>query len=188
MKLNEIYDIEHKPQIDDEEAGEYISSGMYASVNKHKKDPHMVIKHTRQADPYNKYVEALVQSQKWKENPHFPRIYVRGTQDHSYTMEKLIPFGDLELDELENYFKNHFDAEYNTHQLDKHDITYTMADMFRSRIPEHISDELLKEAIEWLRELSNQLDVHLDLHNNNFMWRRGPYGIQLVFTDPFSEL
>lgn len=54
------------------------------------------------------------------------------------------------------------------------------------RLDVKIKDPLLKQAINKLIEIKNEISSSVDLHTNNLMYRRGPTGVQVVITDPFS--
>lgn len=196
MKLNEIYDPEVVPVLDvgDDEA-EIMGSGYYARVHASKRDPHMVIKTTdKDTDPYDSYVSELLDSEKWKSNPHFPRIYAQGTQNKKYVMEKLVSWQELDRTELIDYFMNNFneddfgsDREFTSHIAKSRLVDVMAIIMDSDNFKERINNETLLEAVLWVRRLAKFLHVNFDLHKNNFMWRRGPHGIQLVITDPFSK-
>ena len=49
-----------------------------------------------------------------------------------------------------------------------------------------IVDEDFKNAIKFLKEIHEYESVEYDIHDDNIMIRRTPYGPQLVFSDPFS--
>ena len=45
----------------------------------------------------------------------------------------------------------------------------------------------LNNAYNWIVELGRETGFYIDLHDDNIMLRRGPYGIVPVLNDPFSE-
>jgi len=51
---------------------------------------------------------------------------------------------------------------------------------------QYIVDADLNNAMAWLRNQENLSNIWFDLHKENVMIRRTPYGAQLVITDPFS--
>ena len=50
-----------------------------------------------------------------------------------------------------------------------------------------IVDEDFKNAIKFLQKVHKDYEIGYDLHDNNVMIRRTPYGPQIVFLDPFSH-
>lgn len=48
-----------------------------------------------------------------------------------------------------------------------------------------INDDWL-EAYTWVRNVARDQGYNMDLHSDNWMFRRTQYGPQLVITDPFS--
>lgn len=201
MKFRDIfewYDVERR-DISKEDDGEVIGSGVFADVHDNAKDDHMVnkrLKNTDDPDPYDEYVEFLVNTKVWQSNPHFPRIYITsGTGD--YTMEKLVPYKDIEIDMLKAFWDANFEGKppYNdTPATDeklelraKYEIAKHIASrMHNDKHRETIIQPQLKEAVRIVVDLCDEMGFRLDIHADNFMFRRLPHGIQLVITDPFA--
>lgn len=54
----------------------------------------------------------------------------------------------------------------------------------REELPHINIDDTLMEAVQMLKDLEKV--YHYDLHYNNILYRRTPYGVQPVFMDPFA--
>lgn len=54
------------------------------------------------------------------------------------------------------------------------------------KIKDDIVDEDLINATSWLREFSRTSGLRFDIHHENIMYRKTPYGPQMVITDPYS--
>lgn len=149
-------------------------------------------------DGYIQFLIAAAKGGKLDENPYFPKIYSivvkeldKGMVVYAVDMERLTPLKNLRLPELKAIADRVFGekmadelfAEFKTpkearEELASHfdDILYGTADL------KYIKDPHLKEALKIVKRLGKKTTI--DLHDENIMVRRGPYGNQLVITDP----
>ena len=191
-----------------------LSNGSQASVKADPNDPHMIKKHNtkvfpeikkatgygrpaRTNDGFNEYIEYLINHQ-LTDNIHFPKIYNIKTiidkdnrKIHSYTMERLIETFELSEDEINAFIEKTVSEDWMGYiepgkdGLDDViplirkclDITKRPSDIF-------IDEEFIK-AIDILNKVKSAIHGKDDLSVYNIMWRRTPYGVILVFTDPF---
>lgn len=161
-------------------------------------------------DAFWDYADTLIHQGIWKENPYFPRFYSikeYKTQDgtrYKGTMEKLVPLDKVSPDAALGWLHKTFDIEclksrvyYSNVLSDNASINddeeknfymgkiiveiFTDLDSFK----QCIIDEKLTEAIAWLEKQAWAMGMDFDFHSGNVMFRTGPYGGQLVFSDPF---
>lgn len=166
----------------------------------------------RDTDGFNVFVEWLIQQGK-QENIHFPRIYNikritdrNGNVVHSYDIERLIQ-AEAEEVSKEDIVAFH---EHNIHE-DAMDMEGLLArddwdeDTFKEMYFKHLCKVLnravkekifsyfltdsMKSAVATMVMATQDESVHQiyypDFHPGNLMWRRGPTGLILVFSDPF---
>lgn len=198
------YDRKHIPK-------NLLGSGAFSSATS-TKDEHLVNKTShaksragRLRDAFWDYADAIIHQGIWKENPYFPRFYsikeykMQDGKRYKGQMEKLQSIKNTAPDAILGWLNKTFDIEclksrvYYAHALaDNEDLNdyYTTnivveiisdIDSFK----ECITDEKLIEAIAWLQKQAWAMGMGFDLHSENVMFRNGPYGAQLVFTDPF---
>lgn len=125
-------------------------------------------------------------------------------------IEKLEPLKGLRFDEIKHLYEKIFGLDElpslmkNTKGLGKEELAKLYIDRFakdisqtaKGIVPNWIVDESFKNAIEILKKIkekeksSGEKAIRgkgfiYDIHSENIMVRRTPYGLQLVFTDPF---
>lgn len=187
-----------------------LGVGSHASVKDHPTDPHMVKKHNnnpygantrRQYDGFNVFIQYLIDNN-LTDNIHFPKVYDLktindrdGNRIHAYTMEKLVGFWNVGVDQVLSYFQNHFIPgvfpevpDYITKDDDKlrwfekyvddrmHKAIYTNAEI--------ASTESLAEALKIVYKARRETGAAPDLGTENLMWRRSASGLVLVINDP----
>lgn len=182
-----------------------VGRGLFSTV-KADKDPHMVKKYTtnfEEDDVFDLYVRFIIKN-KLHENPYFPRIYnfkeirdKEGKPLYKYQIEKLQNITNLEKPELEfiidklfgnGFFEKHLSGET------KRSIIYELANAVETAIENDvgnkIKDDDFKKAAKLIRMFAKSKkcpNCRIDLHQNNIMARRTPYGVQLVITDPVAS-
>jgi len=126
-------------------------------------------------------------------------------------IEKLEPLKELNLKEIEHLFERIFGQDglptlmQNTAGLDSSELKKAYIDRFAKDIEQiskgitklKIVDDSFKKAIKILQMIRKKekqagkksirggRGLIYDIHSENIMVRRTPYGLQLVFTDPF---
>jgi len=183
-----------------------IGHGHFSSVAPDD-DPHFVNKRSVRVvnpkdthDAYWGYVYYIIKNKLWQ-NPYFPRIYdvkrivdKDGKMHFTAKMERLEPF---DSDDIEGtvlpLVRRIFTEEARKHfrlsgraSLKVILLKVILDSMRHEGYLKYIKDDQLVDAIKKLKDYRNKYWVDLDLHQNNVMIRRTPYGPQLVFTDPFS--
>ena len=110
-------------------------------------------------------------------------------------MESLVELESLSSDEIMAMMRKMFEKErrekiinYSTRESE--DLDETLA-TFLNYAAEYkdfsgIKDNGLKNAIAHLYRFSQKTGAMFDIHEGNIMARRGPTGLHLVFSDPFS--
>lgn len=183
----------------DTKSPSYIDSGNFSVVHQDE-DPHMVSKTARGAkesriDGYWVFVDYVLRYKLW-ENPYFPRIYGKKTTTHTQnnasiknvTMEKLHSHNTLSEEEGIFLYKKMFGEN-----IDKFDV-----EDLGMRIEEEVGtgkasgnaksyDKNYIKAIRILHNISKKEKTYIDIWEENLMYRRGRYGVQLVITDPFAH-
>lgn len=145
-------------------------------------------------------------------NPCLPRIYdIKKIKDktgkfiYKYQIERLISGTELEVDDLWQIYDRYFVRNENTEKIVKQ-VKYRFQDPNEAKNMvrvmgsaceayiegkfDMISDDSLKEALDlvakFVKEYSSK-GFTLDIENSgNIMFRRGPYGYQLVLSDPVA--
>lgn len=178
-----------------------LGRGAFSKVRPDREDPHMVTKqsvtplgsnHLDKADGFDAFVKMLIDND-LMDDIHFPKVYKAqkvtdktGTHKHNYTIEKLEPLKSLSREELASIEDSHMNPGYD----EDFPIWERIYDACRSaRAREmYIKMESLKESCQSLEDMGDYSDFRLDIHRDNLMVRRTPYGLQLVFSDPFGVL
>lgn len=192
-----------------------MGTGNFSTVDSIPNDPHMVKKtsnvadvNSDDADAYWGYISKIVENKLW-ENPYFPRVYdITKIQDkegkimYRGKIEKLVELHDAinnlnDLNSLsrkivgqgldeEKYSNRRIEIlnEYFAEFIEKYVKLGEPTGIFRD-YSEQDFDSSFKEACKTLRELG-KTGWQIDIHQWNIMVRRGPHGLQLVFSDPFS--
>lgn len=178
-----------------------IGSGMYSTVQKHRTDPHMVVKRhhgptTPADDGYIDFANYII-SNKLTDNPHFPRIYnVKKYTDNSnkkiykYELEKLESLDDLRPSEIKTLINMSLHQTIHDGHY-KQEFAKTIQDAVDTRDVSKIKNESLKDAIKHLNTYINHMHKtgsvpFNDIHAGNIMIRRNRFGITPVITDPFA--
>ena len=176
-----------------------LGRGAFSKVTPDHNDPHLVKKtnitplgkqHADKADGFEQFVR-LIDESGMNENIHFPRIYratkvtdAQGTHRSSYSMEKLEPIKSLSFEDSKTLEQTHMTEGYS----EDASLSDRLYDACRSPSARerYVKMESLKEACEALYEMDDVSDFRLDIHKDNIMVRRTPYGVQLVFSNPFG--
>lgn len=185
-----------------------LGMGFYSKVVDDKEDPHFVKKYnhrfdnSRIHDGFVIYAEAIIRY-KLYDNPFFPRIYKHNkTHDshgkvlHSYQIERLYPLKQLSLEEIKFLYSQLFnDGENIIEEVGGSSATLDtlisvmvniISDSIRATARDIKNPDLLN-AVNIISSIVNACsECFLDLCANNVMFRRSPYGVQLVITDPIA--
>ena len=185
----------------DTEKFKRLGSGYFSVVGVSDDSPQDVVKVNMYGDlkdGYNAFVKALIDNERARNSVLFPRIRsVRElkTPEDEYPrllvrMERLEPLFNLGIEELRHMVARYTsakveDLEYNN---DKFDMINLFVDIIRgdSLVSAKVTDTKLKNAIQWLQEIAQEEKFFFDLHSENMMVRRTPYGPQLVLSDPLG--
>lgn len=182
--------------------------GAYSIVRDDKTDSHMVNKTSREAetmgkDPFVEFVKYIYKNG-YRDNVHMPRVYnVKEIFDdnskaiHKIKIEKLTDGKDIDKEVMtnyiksiadENWYRNFVDDDGNIHYTTvSHFVTAGIHDEIHGKsCSEYITSDSLVEACQIVSEAVRDLGGNVDTHHNNLMFRMGPYGIQVVFSDPIS--
>lgn len=181
-----------------------IGKGRYSTVRSDPKDPHMVTKKSKfdknttqyhNKDVYPQFIEALINSDQ-KMNPYFPRVYgmksytdQKGDKLHKFNIEKLEDLRELSKEELEHIMDLAIDENVRKARKisDERIFAWFISEAVKKNsIRKEIKDKNLYNALTFLSKFLKK-NWFLDLHSENMMFRRTPYGPQLVITDPFSQ-
>jgi hypothetical protein len=181
-----------------------IGKGRYSTVRNDPKDPHMVIKKTKfdkgttayhNKDVYPQFIDALINSDQ-KMNPYFPRIYgMKSYTDKSddklnkFNIEKLEDLRELSAEEMDHIIGLIMDDDVRkAWKVDNERMLawFISEAIKKNSVRKEIKDRNLYNALTFLSEFLKK-NWFLDLHSENMMFRRTPYGPQLVITDPFSQ-
>jgi hypothetical protein len=194
-------------------SGKQLSNGSQASVKADPNDPHMIKKHntkvypeksiiqgfkpTRANDGFNDYIEYLINNN-LTDNIHFPKVYnvktiidKNGDKIHTYTMERLIETDTLTVEQIEAFLENNLSEKWqDSVKWTSHPIEYvvrliTNCIQGTRDMDEIFTNKELISAISIIKQIKNTISAQIDLSVHNIMWRRTPYGMILVFTDPF---
>lgn len=174
-----------------------IASGDNSNVTNDRSDPHMVRKYNKNpmddaADGFEAFINYLIDHD-LMDNIHFPQVYevkhlddTTGTHVNKFQIEKLIKLESLSREELVALTNSHFNPELVT--ADPFFIATTVSDAvtYPAQLNMKVKMESLKEALQIISDIRKEERRHLDIHANNLMVRRTPYGPQLVIADPFT--
>lgn len=181
-----------------------IGKGRYSTVRNDPKDPHMVIKKTKfdknstsyhNKDVYPQFIEALINSDQ-KMNPYFPRVYgMKSYNDksddklHKFNIERLEDLRELSAEEMDHIMSLIMDDDVRkAWRIDNERMLawFISEAIKKNSVRKEIKDKNLYDALTFLSKFLKK-NWFLDLHSENMMFRRTPYGPQLVITDPFSQ-
>lgn len=188
-----------------------LGVGHYARVRQDKTDPHMVVKsgHRPESeddgkDAFESYIDHIIKH-KLQDNIHFPRVYnTKRITDRiqqsivKYQIEKLVKWSELSKEELESVAESHFNFDSEAFSniktgegmSDEKKLMRWMREAMRRAT--HRGDysliklDSLKDALFEVVKIAKYTDNDLDLHGENFMYRRTPHGLQLVLADPLQ--
>ncbi len=180
--------------------------GNSARVSPSKTDPHMVVKNDKnpneQADNYNRYIQELIKLDLIDTNPHFPRVYnIKKITDkynkfiYKYVMEKLVKWEALSVEEMETMADTviiePLPADFNNWGEGKrwsycYNEIMVVLEKEANDYDNLIKQKTLKYAIAQIKQIGTHIRVRPnDIGGDNIMFRRTPFGLQLVITDPF---
>lgn len=184
--------------------------GAYGYVTHDEKKPFTVNKKPKRMendefiDVYKEYIKGVVFLKLAQRNPYFPRVYefrtidTKDGQDYDFEIEKLIHYNMVSVEEFYVMVKHMFGKDIvqelgpPSHHSSK-SICEFICTEFSKFIETNkeifIKDEQLLSALKILKSMDKKFTKDgsfLDLHEENVMFRRTPFGIQLVFTDPFA--
>lgn len=171
--------------------------GVYSKGRSNFQDPFMFTKiSTRpvklENDAYYNYVQAI--KPYISSNPYLPRVYVIKTDIDSegraipkYQMEKLFNLTDFD-DEEE--LKPIGEKIFTNPPSNIIDTLKSIRRALENGIYAGIKDKKLIQALQIIKQVHDSSDYkfYYDLHDGNFLFRKGPYGIQLVISDPLGDL
>jgi len=190
-------------------------SGAFASAYQHQdrpEDVRKISKPTKFKDGYHKYIELLKDNPDF-DNPYFPKIREITRYSHKYgksdeqvlsvKKEALRNLDELTYEETASVFERWFGPEWLDHlrkitdaSIDtmkswkKYDLILESMIRNIAKYPENyrgaLLDKDLYNALYWLKYTIAQDGVEFDLGGNNILYKRSPYGIQLVLTDPVA--
>lgn len=185
----------------------FKGKGTFSNV-KQDSDPHLVKKTTKQPntdledyDPYWLYVDALLESKIADNNPFFPRIYTSSKltgrdyrsarQVRMEKLESLTNFTDKNVQSFEmiqNIFLDISNYKFDSYVgLTKYEMISDLCEFIYNCIKDPSSyngdNSKFKEAIKFIHNLTS-ISIIPDIHEDNLMLRRIPYGFQLVIVDP----
>lgn len=196
-------------------SAEFVDSGHYSTVYTSKENPHDVVKGTsgnaRLEDGYEAFLRALADNEEMRDNIYMPRIrtarVIRSTKDPSkkrllVRLERLNNLSALSereaydmlvrligRDNARQFYKEllSYDAERNKMKTSwpwllkefLTDYAYNTSDY-------QVIDEEFLKAYKWVKQVAKEGNWQMDLYGENWMFRRTPYGPQLVMIDPFA--
>lgn len=196
--------------VDKENTKHYINHGHFSSVYGHPDNPHDVVKATRrfsEEDGYEAFIRALAEDEEMRDNIYMPRIRTARVITSTKTdqkasmvrMERLEPLSKLSEREAHMLFVNLVGNETALKAKAEYDDSWGVAafcwrQSLTSFLNYHSSGRIAStainedwlEALAWVRNVASERGWSMDLHSENWMVRRTPYGPQLVITDPFS--
>jgi len=189
----------------DPDVGNFLGYGFYSNVFTDKTNQYNVIKigeiQEGLGNPeFDAYLNYLAKLKKYK-NPVFPQVdsiqifHDPSSKDHPYIykvkMERLYPSSDIKNKEFEAFYEKVFGgADIERYkQFDfrtNRPIDFLYAALGDNELFKAIKDPYTRQALGIIKNLNKKGGFNTDLHSGNVMFRRTPYGIQLVVTDPVS--
>lgn len=174
----------------------HIGTGAYARVTQDD-DPHMVNRVSRgdretRLDAYWVYAKYIMKHELWK-NPFFPRFYAMNTKVYasdekikSAKMEKLESLQGASEDEGIFLYRKLFGEEVFAFNREKFsDRIEREAETLQLVGNSKNYNKQYLQALKIINQIAKKEKFHIDIWHEDLMFRRGPYGIQLVITDPF---
>lgn len=201
----------HKPSVLRNPKVKHKGSGAFASTYQHRDRPEDVRKITKPSDfkdGYHSYIDLLKDNPDF-DNPYFPKLreitkYKRGNkQVLSVKKEALRHMSELTYKEVVSILERWFGPQWNDEIKQIVDLnvralkTWPNYDIllsslirkiadFPEKFRERIRDKQLYDALYWLNNTVVKGGTTFDIGVNNIMYKRSPYGIQLVLTDPVA--
>jgi hypothetical protein len=180
-----------------------LGSGIEAVVYSEKDNPNVIKALGTYVDsikdiPYIQYI--LLSFKYSKENPYFPKVYdikkykmkddgISVPYIFSFKIEPLIHIQKLNIKDQHSLWEKMFNDSI---PEGEHTIEYHISNRVRI-LAEHggtakyVKDKNLSKATQLIHKIVQKDDsVYVDIHYNNIMARRTPYGPQLVITDPLT--
>lgn len=173
-----------------------IGHGAFAKVVPDNKNPHSVIKKSKvpvgqnnlfKRDGFKTFTDLLGIGDV-ADNIHFPRVYKvdtitdrNKTQRYEFDIERLVPLSSMSRKEFEAIATANFEPAPKNVEAMAGIVDMACAHLDTSKI----KSESLAKACNTLGRYARDYDVGLDLHSDNLMVRRTPYGNVLIINDPF---
>ena len=198
------YDPGFVPKVLKRSAGvEHLGTGHFASAYSHKDRPQDVRKVSRQAQAYGKggagvdgfyhYMKELSNHED-NSNPYFPKfrgITIYEDPDggivYSAQMERLFPMRKLRRREKVAVLEKMLGDREEAGVSEFTSISSVIREVIQGYdIKNHVVDEELIKAAEFINHVAKKHKIGNDIHDDNIMIRRSPYGSQVVITDPLS--
>jgi hypothetical protein len=188
-----------------------LGHGYFSTTVGHQDSPHDAVKisnaENSRNDGYEEYLRLLSRNPELRDNIHVPRIRsarVITSSDKNkkrmllVRMERLEPIKNLSEREAYELVKSLVGREEAIRQKNNPRM-FTSGDpwvralngvLFRWERGELDSNQIIhddiRDTVEFLRKFAGMRQIGFDLHDENWMIRRTPYGPQLVISDPFS--
>ncbi len=192
----------------------HIGTGAFASTYSHEDRPHDIRRITRQQDHpdgFRKYYDKL-QDHDDKDNPYFPQ-FSQGTTYRknrlsvlSVQTQRLRELRELTKAETESVLERWFGENYDYIVWNKLLPNRPLRGLPNSKgkgwgatlisallrmivtenwVRDYVIDKELKRALDFIKyNVVGPGPPEFDLGVNNIMYKRSPYGIQIVLTDP----
>jgi hypothetical protein len=185
-----------------------IGDGGYSTVTDDPSDPHMVRKYghnpmhpdnekPRRRDGFEVFIQYLIDHD-LMDNNHFPKVYVNkkitdksGAYINKFQVERLIEGSDLSIQERAFVEEQNFEPTVLS-AFDDDEIIDGMAACIENAIhnpargKRTLKSESLLEACHIIADIMLDSGARSDVHQANIMFRRTPYGVQLVINDPLT--
>lgn len=189
-----------------------LGDGSFSRAREDKKNPHSVVKHSklplRFQEGFNLFATYVATTPGAMDNVHIPKVYKiskytdkNGKHIDVYDVEKLIDGGSITEKEFKYMLESYFDTSDSklARIIERNGYTeYVLAEVIEFSV---LSDEYAKKIISTelqkavvivrnaVEYANNNLDTfsvsaRTDLHNENIMYRRTPFGVQCVISDP----
>lgn len=186
-----------------------LGGGVHGTAKPDPNDEHMAIRYNHrpqdEENPYDGFRKLLrlMKENRLMDDPHFVKVYgitridgKNGKHIYKYKVEKLVKWTSLSDEEMESIINTHFNGDMDIGE-DGENIIDSMCvaienflesgqnpDIFNGTFKRSMLN--LKDAYQSHVPKSEFDILYLDIHSGNIMVRRGPHGLQLVFTDIFS--
>lgn len=200
---------------EDESRKNILGSGAFSTARQNKKDPHSVIKHSnlplRFDEGFNLFATYIAKTPGAMDNIHMPKVHKinkytdkKGKHIDVYDMEKLIDGSSINEKEYKHMIDSYFHmSRALVSYINTHGYTgVVLAKLIDSAVKSESglkrvkSDELrdaiaiVRNSIEYAKDnmRTDGLSAQTDLHSENLMYRRTPFGIQCVIADPLVTI